>query len=180
MQSGPAHIRWLDIAFGLVMRNGFGGGSRPRLPLRGAMLSLLRLSFFRQNRVENSRFPAPDGGRRYAESSDVLHCPSRISDWRRSIRAMSSPDGPQRTPHERRLIAKGGRRAAETKANPLSVMARLSPRHSFSAFRSSGAPWRSPGHAPSSRPYRRASSGGRPFLPSACFSRLCVTCLWDE
>ncbi len=48
--------------------------------------------------------------------------------------------GRKRTPHERQLFAKGARRAAETKANPLSVMARLSPRHSFTAFRSSGAP----------------------------------------
>jgi hypothetical protein len=47
---------------------------------------------------------------------------------------MSWPDGPERTPHERGLFAEGGRRAAETKAKPLSVMARLSPRHWFTAF----------------------------------------------
>jgi hypothetical protein len=43
--------------------------------------------------------------------------------------------GRRRTPHERQLFAKGGRRAAETKPNPLSVIARLSPRHSFTTFR---------------------------------------------
>lgn len=29
MQAGPAHIRWLDIGFSLVMRNGCGGEVGP-------------------------------------------------------------------------------------------------------------------------------------------------------
>lgn len=44
-------------------------------------LSLLRLPFSRQKRVDNSRFPGLKNGRRYAESSDALHCFFGLPPW---------------------------------------------------------------------------------------------------
>ncbi|WP_439632451.1 hypothetical protein, partial [Shinella sp.] len=41
-------------------------------------------------------FPPLKEGRRYAESSDVLQYLPRISDWRRSIRAIASPEGSEK------------------------------------------------------------------------------------